>query len=285
MTMSEHEGNSMFEGCYGGTADVLFIDPTGGEFFCSGMPVKPDNTDQMSTCPILKNQMYSGEWILIIYGNNGPLGSYEDPFAYQRNLYLNCGPQQTSTVTPTVIYTITSTPTETITTTSTVFETETFDPTTTYTIPSKTARRTYTIRPKPVIEWITKTSSRRKTTHTKSQSIITKTKMASCTVPPRPQKPDPTCTITPKRVTPAALATSTGSPHRRADMPIDVNVARRRIQEARRRAWMVQNLEERAADEPVITVTAQEPVNSTMTETAAPVTTTELSYSTSKVAT
>jgi hypothetical protein len=45
--------------------------------------------------PITKDLMISGLWSILILGNNGDEGY---PFAYQRDVELNVGPQITSTV-------------------------------------------------------------------------------------------------------------------------------------------------------------------------------------------
>lgn len=75
--------------------------------------------------------MFSGHWIFLVIGNNGD----GDPFAWQRgqsihlyllyhdsnfqtkDLYLDVGPQETVTVTPTVTFSVTSTPIVTVTST------------------------------------------------------------------------------------------------------------------------------------------------------------------------
>jgi hypothetical protein len=71
---------SRFMGCNTGLADVLFIDPNGDEMFCSQLPTTPDDTPELSTCPILKSQMFTGKWILLFLGNNGD----GNPFAWER---------------------------------------------------------------------------------------------------------------------------------------------------------------------------------------------------------
>ena len=71
-----------FEGCNDDVADVLLIDVTGGgdEWLCSDIETFPDDTPELSTCPILNNQMHSGDWIILILGNNGD----GNPFASER---------------------------------------------------------------------------------------------------------------------------------------------------------------------------------------------------------
>ena len=98
---------SQFEGCNEGQASIMLVnDDTGDEYECSSVDTMPDNTDRLSTCPILKNQMTSGDWSILALGNNGN----GNPFAWERDFSLQCGPQQTTYVTPTVTLTITSTP-------------------------------------------------------------------------------------------------------------------------------------------------------------------------------
>lgn len=47
----------------------------------------PDNTSQMTTCPIEKDQMASGEWSILVIGNNAD----GNPFAYERDFSLTAG--------------------------------------------------------------------------------------------------------------------------------------------------------------------------------------------------
>ena len=52
----------------------------------------------MSTCPLDKDQLYSGAWSVILISNNGN----GDPIAYERDFSLTVGEPVTSTFTPTV---------------------------------------------------------------------------------------------------------------------------------------------------------------------------------------
>lgn len=70
---------STFEGCNQDVADVLLVDPSGDEYLCSQVPTE-NGPPQLSTCPILKNQMTSGDHIILILGNNDD----GNPFAWQR---------------------------------------------------------------------------------------------------------------------------------------------------------------------------------------------------------
>jgi hypothetical protein len=80
---------SFFKGCNDDVADVVLIAPedTPGEkeTLCSQLSTVPENQNQVSTCPIKKNQMTSGNWLLLVLGNNGDGGQ---PFAWQRGVSL-----------------------------------------------------------------------------------------------------------------------------------------------------------------------------------------------------
>lgn len=73
-----------FKGCNTGEADILLIDPDNTEYLCDDVPTTPDDTKQLSNCPIQKNQMSSGHWLLLISGNNGDYPA--QPFAWQRGM-------------------------------------------------------------------------------------------------------------------------------------------------------------------------------------------------------
>ena len=97
-----------FEGCNNDQADVMLVNEnTGDEYECTNVNTVPDDEAMLSTCPVLKNQLTSGEYLILVLGNNGN----GNPFAWQREFSLDAGPQQTSTVTPTVTYSVTTTPT------------------------------------------------------------------------------------------------------------------------------------------------------------------------------
>ncbi|KAF2189542.1 hypothetical protein K469DRAFT_700748 [Zopfia rhizophila CBS 207.26] len=272
---------STFEGCNKDVADVLLVDPKGDEYLCSQIPTTPDSTPEMSTCPILKSQMVSGDWMILILGNNGD----GNPFAWQRDIALDCGPQATTTVTPTVTFNITTTPTITSTSTSTLTITSTFGPTATFTIPSATAKRAKTSTPPPVTTTQTKTFTKNLVTWTKDLKITTKTVTASCTLPPKPGHPDKTCTYSPTKLHPAALVSQTPTAKaqryvRKVDRAVNVEYARSRIEAAKLRRELnardaAAQLEERAPDAPTTTITAGTPTNTTITYSAPPVTTTE----------
>jgi hypothetical protein len=75
---------STFKGCNTDVADILLIDPEDVEYICDDVPTTPDETNQLSGCPIRKNQMSSGHWTLLILGDNGAYPA--QPFAWQRGM-------------------------------------------------------------------------------------------------------------------------------------------------------------------------------------------------------
>jgi hypothetical protein len=76
---------STFKGCNSGEADILLVDPNDIEYLCDDIATTPDDTKQLSKCPIQKDQMSSGHWLLLILGNNGDYPA--QPFAWQRGTY------------------------------------------------------------------------------------------------------------------------------------------------------------------------------------------------------
>ena len=101
-----------FEGCNNDQADIMLVnEATGDEYDCTQVNTVPDDEAMLSTCPILKSQITSGDYLILVLGNNGN----GNPFAYQRNFSISAAPQQTTTVATTVTYTITTTPTITTT--------------------------------------------------------------------------------------------------------------------------------------------------------------------------
>ncbi|KAK4984633.1 hypothetical protein LTR50_006483 [Elasticomyces elasticus] len=265
---------SQFEGCNAGKANILLVDPKSDQYECTDVPTTPDDVSQMSTCPLFKNQMYSGDWSILILGNNGD----GNPFAYERDFSINAGPQQTTYVTRTVTYTATIIPTTTITSTSVVSTTSTVPATTTVVIPSATQIETITPAPTTVTstELITRTFNK----WTRTQSRVTETVTASCTVPGRPQQPDPTCTIVPTKIAlPTGLYIG-----KRGDRAVDVTIAKRRFADARRRApaaVQARDLVGRSADVQTVTSTASVAVNTTTTVTAGTSTVTNIVITTS----
>ncbi|KAF2002817.1 hypothetical protein P154DRAFT_461733 [Amniculicola lignicola CBS 123094] len=274
---------SEFDGeCQPDVADTLLVDPNGDEYLCSQVDTTPMNESKLSTCPILKNAMTSGAWMILVLGNNGDSGQ---PFAWQRDIYLDVGPQIITTYTPTITYNITSTPTVVVSSTSTVVISTTVGPTATFTVPAKTAKHKKTVTPNPVTTTATTTFTKKRTSWTKQLSVTTKTVTAVCTVPDKPGNHDKPCTYSPTLLHPAALVTPTGSPlpkmHRfmRKDRAADIEYVRARINAAKlkrsQQAKKAVALEERAPDAPTLTITDPVPVNTTSTYYADTVTTTE----------
>ena len=107
---------SLFEGCESDVANNILVDPNGDEYQCTDTPLQPDDVIELSTCPLDKDQMWTGDWSVLIISNNGD----GDPIAYERDFYLSVGLPSTITYTPTVTVTSTSTPLVVITATSTI---------------------------------------------------------------------------------------------------------------------------------------------------------------------
>ncbi|KAH7095806.1 hypothetical protein FB567DRAFT_587105 [Paraphoma chrysanthemicola] len=266
---------SYFKGCNQDIADVLLVEPEGvnaQEYLCDQIPTYPENDLKTSTCPVQKNQMISGHWLLLVLGNNGDDGQ---PFAWQRDLYLTVGTPVTTTFTPTITFSLSSTPIETQTTTSTSLSIITTGPLSTVTLPSGTAKNTKTIYPPAVTTTSTKVMTRTSLSLTKVFSVTTKTATATCTTPGRPGQPDKPCRYSPTKLHPAALVTPTIIPKlnrfvRRADRAVDIEWARARVEAAKqKRAEKARRaaspLERRAPDAPTLTVTGDVPVNTTTT--------------------
>lgn len=112
---------SLFEGCDNDVANNILVDPNGDEYQCTDTPLQPDDTNQMSTCPMDKNQLWTGDWSVLIISNNGN----DDPIAYERDFYLSVGVPSTVTTTPTVTLSSTLTPVVTVIDTSTLVSTTT----------------------------------------------------------------------------------------------------------------------------------------------------------------
>lgn len=99
---------STFSGCNNDTADVSLVnESTGDQYDCGQVLTVPNGVPQTATCPILKSQFTSGTYLIITVGNNGD----GQPFAYQRQITIRAGTQQTitrySTATITIIPTVT----------------------------------------------------------------------------------------------------------------------------------------------------------------------------------
>jgi len=256
---------TQFSGCTNDTAYIMLVDPNENNYECTNIPTQPDYTTEMSTCPILKNQMFSGNWEILVLGNN-----LDDPsFAYQREFYLDCGPQATVTVTPTVTYSQTITPSVNVTITSTLTSTVTKNPSKTIVVPASTYVVTVTPKPSTTTSWHVITRTYKYWTHTKVVDKVTVE--PQCTVPPRQQKPDPQCKIVPK-----GLHWPHGIPGKaKRDTPLDSAAVRARFETLRAKNAKRNAAKEikardqfvkRSADQPTSTLTLLSPVvNSTTT--------------------
>lgn len=154
------------------------------------------NPALIPSSPLLKNQLWSGAWSLLILSNNGVDGA---PIAFERDFLLDVGSQTTISMTPTVTASTVVVPTINTTTTTTTTSTKTLPPSTT-TVPSTTVQKTSTVTPQPV--WSTKTITLATVTIPKvsvTVSKVVKTVTASCHVPSRQPSPDPFCKIWPSQ--------------------------------------------------------------------------------------
>ncbi|KAG2170813.1 hypothetical protein VTO58DRAFT_105258 [Aureobasidium pullulans] len=273
-----------FAGCAVDVAAVELVNwDTGDEYLCSDIPLQPDDTPETSTCDIEKDQMKSGTWGLILISNNG-VDPDSPPFANQRTFYLTVGAQATSTVTPTLTFNMTTTPTITSQTTSFIVNTTTVNNSMTVTVPAAT--RYVTITPLPT--YTTKTISLTRTlkTWTRTAIIYTATATASCTVPPRPQQPDPPCRRWPRLIKVPAGVSINGK--RDEELETYASVKKRLADIRARRAADIdaRDLAKRTADAPTVTITQTTlTVNQTNTFTAAPTTVINIVLSSSIVTT
>lgn len=199
--------------------------------------------------PIDKDQMYSGEWTLVIMDNNGVNPS----FTSERIFYLDVAPQVTKTYTPTIAVPYTTTPS----TTSTSWSTETD----TITLPQSTVTSNYkqghsntvTITHSMLTNYITTWYSYTRTLRTWTKTIATVTKTASCTIPPKATKADPSAS---QAI--LALITSTLSAEPSTAAKRDVPARRRTLlpnlsDTVRQR--LKRSLRKRGPDSPTSTVT------------------------------
>ncbi|KAJ4359607.1 uncharacterized protein N0V89_000162 [Didymosphaeria variabile] len=190
-----------FEGCNPDVAYNIIVDPQGEQNLCTETNLTPDDADMLSTCPLRKNQLVSGDWSIIVISNNGD----GVPLAAQRDFLLSVGPQSTSTVTPTITATRVINPivNQTITTTTTG---TTFLNPSTLTVPSATITPTTTVIPSRVTSSSTKAFLTIKVTaYTFDITKVTSTKTASCKLPTRSAAFDPRAVIIPT-VGPVAVA-------------------------------------------------------------------------------
>ncbi|CAF9940084.1 MAG: hypothetical protein HETSPECPRED_002159 [Heterodermia speciosa] len=202
----------MKAGCENDFADNVLVSPKGTEYVCTNTELQPDDTPELSTCPITKANLYSGVWGLGTFSNNGD----GKPIAYKREISLSVGPQATTTYTPTVTLPKTVTPIINATSTST-FTSTTVLPPVFVTSPSATLKPTVTVTPLPVtttktLTLVTLTKYEPTLSVTTSTSVVT----ATCITPTKQESPDPTATISPTAIVAAAFeAAPTGAKFRR----------------------------------------------------------------------
>ncbi|KAF7933258.1 hypothetical protein EAE99_003143 [Botrytis elliptica] len=273
---------TQFTGC-SGEAEVILVAPNDDSWECSDIETQPDGTNMLSTCPISKNQMYSGTWTIVILANNGAGAS----FAAQRTFELTVGTQATVTYIPTVNITNVVIPSTTLPTTITDTDSTTL-PAVTITAASATAKSTVTITPKRVTTTKTTTSTRTITSRKYTFPIVTVTRTASCRLPTKPPIQDVypnqhflllaqsvTSDSSVKRTAMPAPAAAVITPAPRAnpesrDAIVDIaNVLGRRAVVGR---VMAKKLKKRAPDVPTVTVTdttTSDWITSTVTSTAA----------------
>ncbi|TGO20677.1 hypothetical protein BPAE_0275g00080 [Botrytis paeoniae] len=272
---------TQFTGC-SGEAEVILVAPNDDSWECSDIETQPDGTNMLSTCPISKNQMYSGTWTIVILANNGAGAS----FAAQRTFELTVGTQATITYIPTVNITNVVTPSTTLPTTITDTDSTTL-PAVTITAASATAKSTVTVTPKKVTTTKTTTSTRTITSRKYTFPIVTVTKTASCRLPTKPPVQDVypnqhflllaqsvTSDSSVKRTAMPAPAAAVITPAPRAnpesrDAIVDIaNVLGRRAVGH----VIAKKLKKRAPDVPTVTVTdttTSDWITSTVTSTAA----------------
>ncbi|KAK4503237.1 hypothetical protein PRZ48_006665 [Zasmidium cellare] len=250
---------SMFEQCQDDEATNILVDPNGDEYQCSNTPLQPDDTNQLSTCPMAKDDMWSGAWSVIIISNNGQA----DPIAYERDFNLVVATPVTVTYTPTITASLTTTPL----TTTTILTTTTSSVTTTSTItqPAKTRKPTTTITPSPITStkiWTLGTI--RSTAFTISPVVRTSTITQTCSFSTQAFK-DPFLTWTPTLL-PSSVASSfiaaeatatTTSPPSRRDTPMGRRVPADRAARiaARKERLAAAALDRRGLDVATTTVT------------------------------
>ncbi|GAB1738701.1 hypothetical protein NU219Hw_g3497t1 [Hortaea werneckii] len=252
--------SSQFEGCQADAfANNLLVDPNGDQYLCTDMDIFPDDTTETSTCPLEKQQMWSGDWTVVIISNNGEKGC---PIAIQRDFELTVAEPSTEVFTPTVTIPSVITPVETSTSVTTTTDWLTL--TSTVTSPKYTLKPTTTITPKRVTTTKTVTiGTIRKTAYTAIPTVKTKTLTKTCSLPHRATKKDKKATVTPTLVTAAALQITTvpeptPKPRmRRAPLDAEGRLLEKQAFVAERRAWLEENgqLEKRGLDVATTTVT------------------------------
>lgn len=109
---------SIFQGCQSETVNPVLVSPDGNQYACSSINIQQNNNAEVtSTCGIPFSLMSSGQWRIVLQGNQ---------IALQRNINLSVGVPQviTVTATPTVVIGVTTTA-RAATTTTTILRTNT----------------------------------------------------------------------------------------------------------------------------------------------------------------
>lgn len=201
-------------------ARAILITPKNQSIFCSDVPTSPDYTDETTTCPILKNQMYSGDWTLILLDNNGNAST----FNAKRRLHLNVGEQVTSTVIPTITLSVTQTPTSIVNATITDVESVTLAPSSVTSLASSAETQTVTSYPPRQTIEISSTATITRTRTRFTYTVKTYTETEICANVFAALEADPTADASLLSIASAAIATAspTAAPARRARIRRDI---------------------------------------------------------------
>ncbi|KAI5249333.1 hypothetical protein E4T43_00881 [Aureobasidium subglaciale] len=257
---------SEFYNCVG-DANVVLVAPDGDPYYCSDISTTPDYTDATTTCPILKSQMYSGDWTLILLDNNGNSSS----FSAKRILHLNVGAQVTSTVEPTITLSVTQTPTSTVNATITNLDSTTLAPSSVTSLASNAKTQTVTYYPPRQTITTSSTATVKRTTTEWTHTIKTYTVTKACAVAFAAMAADPTADANLVSIAQAAIASAS---------PTEALVRRLRIRRDITKVMQVAKrhdvaLVKRAPDSATVTSTDTNTANwisITSSFTAAPVT-------------
>ncbi|TKA75248.1 hypothetical protein B0A55_05761 [Friedmanniomyces simplex] len=281
-----------FEGCANDTSHNVLVDPNGDQYECSMTPMTPDDTPETITCPLDKDQLYSGDWSLLIISNNGNC----DPIDFERDFSLSVGPQQTTTVAPTLTISTVFTPVESDTVTSTQTITSTGKASTT-TVPKLNFEPTLTIQPLPAITVVTKAILTLTSTSKIPNVVATATAQAtaSCALPQRRQRPDPVASVVATVLADLgldigikgrdALPAPTARPRSAMTEFKRAIIEGRAVEPKVKARWIEERhealaLQKRAPDQPTITVTDANSAAVTVTQTSTVPTSTVIGTST-----
>lgn len=259
-----------------GTANVILIAPDGDSFYCSDVPTTPDYTDAVTTCPIQKNQMYSGDWTLVLLDNNGNNTS----FSAKRVIHLDVGEQVTSTVIPTITLSVTQTPTSVVNATITDLDSTTLLPSSVTSLASNA--KTQTVTSYPPRETITTSSTAivKRTTTVFTYTIKTYTETKVCAAAFAAMSADPTADPSLVAIAQAAVASASSAvvPARRSRIRRDVT----KVMQVAKRHGVA--LAKRAPDSSTVTSTDTDTAHwSSITSSFTAVPVTQTAYSKSSI--